>query len=222
MEGKDKPDDNWIVKVEKCKTPDDFLTLFRDSGIAGDRWKKSKNFLKKGTITIEKGCSEINLSGLVKAIQIRFNGYRKFAAWMEGKDKPDDSRVEAVNKCKTPDDFLKLFNDLGIPEVKWQSHDWMQDRAKLPVDQGGIGKSLAGFIRAIREKFGGYPKFVAWMDGRTMPAVPKIETPEDAIRVIREQALALGITPDELLNPEAISLYIRKNPALKEAISFFK
>ena len=121
--------------------------------------------------------------------------------------------------CKTPQDFLTLFEQLGIPENKWKSGVWLQKKSKLPIEQGGIGSSLAALYEALADKFGGIRKFVDWMEGSP---VPKIETIEDVKRVIHEEAARLGITADELLNPETISAYIRRNPVLKEALEFIK
>jgi hypothetical protein len=210
MEGTDKVRTTLMDDVNGCATSNDFIILFRKMGIKYDGWKNS------GWLV------ENSYAGLAWAIRTRFGGHKQFVAWMQGKDKPEDSWVEKVNKCSTPDDFLKIFSDSGIPGDKWKKANWLSKVSLLPEEQGGIGCTLSGLCQAIGRRFGGHPQFVAWMEGRTLPAVPKIETPEDAARVIREQALAFGITTDELLNPEAISLYIRKNPALKEALKFFK
>ena len=222
MEGKDKPDDSISRKVKNCRAPEDFITLFKDSGVPGDKWKSSSWLSEVAKLPKEKGGVEYNFAGLSDAIRRRFGGHPKFVAWMEGKDKPDDSWVDNVNNCKTPDDFLNLFKVLGVPGDRWKSCLWMTDKAKLPRDQGGAGVCMSGLSTAIRGRFGGHPRFVAWMEDRTLPEDQKIESIDDVRRVIREQAEKLGITTDELLNPEKISEYIRSNPAIKAALKFLR
>ena len=48
------------------------------------------------------------------------------------------------------------------------------------------------------------------------------ESGQAILRASAETTDHNGITADELLNPETISLYIRRNPVLKEALEFFK
>ena len=227
MEGKDKPDDSWADKVNNCETPDEFLKLFVETGIPGDEWKNSGWLQNRAMLPPDKGGIGRRLNSLAKAIADRFDGHPKFVAWMEGKEKPADNWYQVVNKCITPEDFLMLFKSLGIPGDKWKSSEWLQKKAMLQPDRGGIGRKLFRLTVVLRKRFGGHPQFVAWMGGNIIPpnikiAAPKIATPEDAIKVIREQAAELGITVDELLDPGTISRYIRRKPALREALKFFK
>ena len=227
MKGRDVPENTWAEKVKNSTTTEDFLRIFREIGIPDNKWRNCEWLESKAKLPKEQGGIGYTLTGLSAVIRSKFGGHPQFVAWMDGKEKPDNNWIEKVNSCLIPSDFLKLFQETGIPGEKWKSCGWLLKKSRLPIGEGGIGRSLSGLYVSIRKRFGGHPQFVAWMEGRTVEPklkieIPKIKTPEDAIEVIREQALALGITEDGLLNPEKISEYIRSNPAIKAALKFLK
>ena len=75
---------------------------------------------------------------------------------------------ERVSACENPEEFQTMFRELGIPGEEWKSSHWLQKKAKLPKEDGGIGISLVALVHAIQKdkRFGGYPQFVAWMEGK--------------------------------------------------------
>jgi hypothetical protein len=174
MEGKDELEGPLTERVVACETPQDFLDLFAELGVPGDNWMNTKWLGEKARLPVEEGGIGRNLVGFVSAIRKdgRFDSsYRKFVAWMEGKDELDPSMVGRVRECNTREDFLTMFEELGVPGDKWRTSTWLTVTAKLPLEEGGVGNSLSGIVAGIKEdeKFESFPHFVAWMDGKTEP-----------------------------------------------------
>jgi hypothetical protein len=218
MEGKEKPDDYLTVRIKACLIPADFFALFKEIGVPENEWENTKWFMDIARLPVEEGGIGRNLVGFISAIRKdqRFGSYRKFVAWMYGKDAPEPSMAERVRACKTPDDFKTLFNELGISEERWRSSEWLSEKAKLPVEEGGVGRSMSGFLGAIRidKRFKSYPKFVAWMDGKTEPPkswpkrIAACQTQADFLSLFNE----LGIPDEKWRNVDWLSNIAKKPP----------
>ncbi len=173
MDGLDQPTLTFWDKVDNCKTPDDFLALFAEIGMPDGVWHQSRWWAETSKLPVEEGGVNKGYAGFPGNVarDERFGSFSKWVAWMQGKDRPDPDMVERVSSCKTREDFLAFFAELGIPNERWRSSSWLQVQADLPPEQGGVGRSFKGLYRAIRldERFGAHPQFVAWMDGKEEP-----------------------------------------------------
>lgn len=74
--------------------------------------------------------------------------------------------IEIVREWLSPDDARRTFSELRVPGEKWRSCGWLQETARLTPTEGGISKSLKRLTYVIRDRFGSFPQFIAWMDGR--------------------------------------------------------
>ena len=213
MDGKQEPPKSWTKKVRACETRADFLHLFEESGVPGVEWRNSNWLGQTARKSIEEGGIGKNLVALVGAIRLdlRFQSYPKFVAWMDGKEKPDESWKKKISRCVSREDFQHLFEQTGIPQERWKVGAWLATVAPLPPEEGGINRPLAALVVAIREdcRFQSYPRFVAWMDGEELSAdfarkqrqryaerIRACIKPEDFIQYFRE----LGIHSNEWKN----------------------
>lgn len=72
---------------------------------------------------------------------------------------------ERCEWCAKPNDYRHLFRCLGVKDDEWRSGSWMQKKAALPKEKGGIGIPLNMLYQVIRKKFDSYKSFLEWMDG---------------------------------------------------------
>lgn len=204
MDGKAAPDPTYVKSVADCQRPEDFRKYFAAHGIPGTAWRNTKWLRSDSSKPIEDGGVGRGLAGLAIAISNdpRFGSHTKFLAWMDGKDGPDMSIRERLQQCKTQQDFREYFKELGVPGEHWRNSRWLQISAKRPQEEGGIGRTLAGVIPAIRKdpRFeGSFLRFLAWMDGNTEPektfvqSVQGCQTPDQFRRYFQE----IGIAGDE-------------------------
>jgi hypothetical protein len=192
-------------RVRQCRTPEEFLAWFTERGITGDEWKSKQWMVEIALLPKDQGGIAQNCSDIAYAIisSDRFErSYKKFLAWMEGKAlDAGASMPERVNACKDKQSLLDLFIELGIPEGKWRSSNWLERTALLPVEDGGGGKSYQSVAKALRKRFGTFPAFVAWMDGATREQtanerIASCTLPQEYLAMFRE----LGVLGDQWKN----------------------
>jgi len=186
MDGMSEPERNFKEIVQFWKNPNDALLYFHSIGLDGDEWRNSGWLVKNAQLDTAAGGIGVSLSGLVQAIRKRFGGYRKFVAWMDGKEKVERSIYEIVNAWRNPEDADSYLRLIGLNDRQWNSSDWLSSKAKLEPKEGGIGSNLKPLARAIAKKFGRHKEFVAWMDGKSqadqtnLEIVESWQQPEDA------------------------------------------
>jgi hypothetical protein len=137
-------------QVSGCRTPDDFRSLFRLHSIPGEAWRMPERLRSH------------KFSSFYRVIvhDERFKSWKAFIAFM-GPPKVEDGILQLsfraqVSACVTPDDFRNLFALHGIEGNGWKKSGML------------IKMNLKDLCKAIThdQRFGGYPKFVAWMEGR--------------------------------------------------------
>jgi hypothetical protein len=152
IDGKEKPDLTFKEVVYGWQTPIDALNYFKNLGVPGEQWRSSGWLSNAAKLSINNGGININLEGLYKAIFKKFKSYSIFLAWMDGKQQPDLTFKEIVYGWQTPIDTLAYFKTLGVPREKWRSSSWLQKKARLPLEEGGINisqRSISGFKTTI-------------------------------------------------------------------------
>ncbi len=185
MEGKDSPESSLKEQILALERPEEFYAFFASLNVPGERWRQSNWWITNSKLPQKEGGAGRQLSGIRDIIIKRFGSYAKFVAWMDGKEEPDESMRSRVEACSTPEHFLHLFRELGIPGEKWKEWYWIADESKKPVVQGGVGRTLYGLLDPIKEQFGTFRQFVAWMEGKERPdptwkeRVEACSTPEE-------------------------------------------
>lgn len=135
------PSETWKEKVKKCKSKKNFLLLFRDFGIEGDRWQSSQYLDKQGLGTLRAYIRN----------NPRFGTWNKFLKFM-GIDRR--FFTEMVAGCKSRDDFLGLFAAQGIPSSIWRRYE------PFKKERNGLCQAIGNDPR-----FTSWRVFLACMDG---------------------------------------------------------
>ena len=79
-------DETWPEKFGELRTPEDFLSWFREIGIPGYKWKSCDWLKIKAKLPVERGGVGFTLSSLANMILARFGGHPNFVAWMDLKE----------------------------------------------------------------------------------------------------------------------------------------
>jgi len=191
MEGVDAQEKPWIERswvdiVQKWESPEDAFDLFKKLQIPDNKWRKSSWLCVTSAKPTTEGGIGMKLAGLHTALRDRFASQDEFLSWMEPNRKREISWVDKVAACKSPEQMKALFEKIGILDDAWRSGTWMAEKAKLPKEEGGIGKNLAGLYTAICKRFRGWPLFIAWIDDTEVQQsfiaiVNSWKRPEDAL-----------------------------------------
>ena len=174
----------WSKRIADLSEPKDFLHLFEVLRIPDEEWKSSRWLQNDAGLPVEKGGIGKKMHGLYEAIRKRFHSYKEFKAWMMNSSTPATTFIETVQSWEQPLDAMRYFESLNLTSEQWRNSRWLMEVAKLPPEQGGIGFSLAGLVGAVGKRFGGYPKFKAWVDQEEARSADEIvfswKTPQDA------------------------------------------
>lgn len=69
-----------------------------------------------------------------------------------------------IRQCKSPSDFRKLFQDLGVADKNLRNVQWMIQRAKKPQDKNGIERNLQFLVDEVRNSlFENWADFISYV-----------------------------------------------------------
>lgn len=140
-------------QVAACKTPDEFRALFALHGVSEEVWTIGKSLVKIPILS--------SFYGVIQKDE-RFGSKQSFLRFMGISTEDLDVDAELLQhsqpiqiaSCKTPEDFLKLFLLIGMPDGEWKSSSWLQENG------------FAGYYSAIKKdkRFGSWEAFLEFMD----------------------------------------------------------
>ena len=111
---------SWAAKVAACKTPDHFLTLFKESGVPNKMWQ------------FARWLSENSFQGLYDALLNRFGSWKAFKSFMAIEDIEAENEFEAISELSLEEAIsflgsdpykLKLYLQHAHPELTEEEVD---------------------------------------------------------------------------------------------------
>lgn len=132
-----------MERVEGCKEREDFIRLFKELGLKEEEWQSSEWLHKNG------------FNGLYGAIlkQFKDERWKGFLKFMGCERKP---MTELVAGCRTPIDFLTLFDELGVAD-HWADSAWLKKNGF-----SALNKALKRNIQFKEVGWEGFLKFMGW------------------------------------------------------------
>jgi hypothetical protein len=149
----------------KTKTSDEFLEVFKNLKIPGEKWMTPK-WLKGNGFSV-----------LYRKILERFITWNDFLKFMGHERK---TLIEKVTEAKSPEDFNEIFNDNNIPVAKRANSGYLCDH----------GHSY--LVDLIKERFGKWVNFLEFMGWEGFNSYKKILffiTREEFIEYFKEKKI---------------------------------
>lgn len=73
---------------------------------------------------------------------------------------------ERIDWCDTPQDFLQLFQVLGLREERWKDKTGLASIPTRPKNLSGMVMDHSDLVYAIELRFGDYNNFIDWMEAK--------------------------------------------------------
>jgi len=129
-------------KIAECETKEDYEKVLVELGFSDKSWT-STNWLRTH-----------NGQGIYRAVKQKFVDWKAFLDFMEiGMREGNGKWHIRIPACTSRNDFLKLFEEAGLPEDKWRNSTWL------------MRNRFAGLYAAIYKKFGGsWKSFLSYME----------------------------------------------------------
>ena len=155
--------------VASWKSKDEAIIWAKDEGITLTQLGNSNWLVRISAKSSADGGIGRSLKGLYNEItdDLRFQteskaDFSKFKLFLELAVVKDDYEA-IVFAWKSPHDAEGWAKDNGISKEQLIDRYWLLTVAKNPVDEGGIGRSLATFYRALIERFGAFKEYTDWI-----------------------------------------------------------
>ncbi|MDD5469513.1 MAG: hypothetical protein PHO92_01805 [Candidatus Peribacteraceae bacterium] len=209
--------------IDWCVEPYDFERLFLVLGILPGQWRDRMWLLSREQGKKNGKDGKKDFTDLVMAIEMRFGSYDEFLAWMAGRASERTLIRERVRTFKSSAEFLAICKELDVPGDAWKSITWMTGQAKLPPEQGGIGKDLTMLVDAIEdrpvrsnsdEETASYEEYVTHIHGG-------VTHPSQAWEIVQQYAERYSDSMDQFLRPENQKL-MEEHPRLLDAIALLR
>ncbi len=190
--------------VNDWKSPDDARIFAESVGLTIDDLTTATKLANIATIIDPITKSERKLYGLVHAVTKRFSSFESFRSWIGLENKFNyTAEVKGWNSPKDVQQFCIKFN-ISLEQI--EDPKFLCCDSKEPITSGGLGHSLSGLYKAIRDRWGSIREFRAWLRSRPVAVsyvevVQEWKTPADALL----WASSNGVSKEQLLSSSFLS-----------------
>ncbi len=192
-------DKSYAQIVRDFKKPEHALDYFKSLGLKESQWSNYEWWSNYSQLPLEQGGVGKIMTGFPQAVRVegRWPTWIKFMEWV--KEEKIISHAERCRMCKTPKQFLKWFEEEGIPSDLWQNSNWLINISCLSPQEGGIASSKSYIHKTIMRdgRFESWDFFLSWMGivvQQTWPVrVAKCRNANDFIALFNSLKIPKGL-----------------------------